>query len=96
MDGRRARDALTLVHAEIDEGHRNFVVDLGEVEFIDSSGLGTLVRMLRAAEEAGGGLCLARPTARVRGVLEATLLDSVLRSHDDVDEAIAGAASTTE
>lgn len=96
MDGRNARDALDMVRAEIEEGHRKFVVDLGEVEFIDSSGLGTLVRMLRAAEEAGGGLRLARPTERVRGVLEATLLDSVFRSHDNVEEALASLAPTAE
>jgi anti-sigma B factor antagonist len=57
MDGRSARDALTSVHAEIEAGHRNVVIDLGEVEFIDSSGLGTLVRMLRAADAAARLSC---------------------------------------
>ena len=72
------------------EGRRHLVVDLGEVTFIDSSGLGALIGALKSARQAGGDLRIARPGEQARVVLELTTLDRVLRPYDTVEEALAG------
>jgi anti-anti-sigma factor len=51
------------------------VVDLGQLSFIDSSGLGALHTARRAAIENGGNLVVSRPTPMVYRVLEITGLD---------------------
>jgi anti-anti-sigma factor len=71
-------------------GHAKLVVDLGEVSFIDSSGLGALVGGLKAARQAGGDLRLARPGEQALVILELTTLDRVLCPFPTLAEALDG------
>ena len=48
------------------------VVDLSEVQFIDSSGLGALIALHQRAADAGGELTLRNPSDGVRRVLDLT------------------------
>ncbi|CAA9215691.1 MAG: hypothetical protein AVDCRST_MAG77-183 [uncultured Chloroflexi bacterium] len=75
---------------EVAAGHKKLIVDLGDVAFIDSSGLGALISGLKAARQAGGDLRIARPCDQARLVMKLTTLDRVLRPYLTVDEAIAG------
>jgi anti-sigma B factor antagonist len=52
-------------------------VDLSEVSFIDSTGIGALVAVRNAAEKAGRTLVLERPGPRVQKVLDITGLTAV-------------------
>jgi anti-sigma B factor antagonist len=63
------------------------IVDLTDLEFIDSSGLGVLVRTLRRAREGGGDLHLAAPQQQVRRLLDVTGLIRVFPVHASVEEA---------
>lgn len=54
---------------------RRLVVDLSAVSFLDSSILGMLVRIQRAAEEQGKGFSLRRPAPIVQRVLRLTGLE---------------------
>ena len=72
------------------DGARRVVVDLGDVSFVDSSGLGALIGGLKAARQAGGDLRLARPAEQARTILELTTLNRVLRPYATVEEALAG------
>lgn len=72
----------------VEEGIRRLVVDLGDVPFIDTSGLGALISGLKAARLAGGDLRLARADARARQLLNITSLDRVLTVHESVDDAL--------
>src|SRR3954471_8162058 len=74
----------------VSAGHRRLVVDLSEVPFIDSSGLGALIGGLKAARLAGGDLRIASPRDQARVILELTTLDRVLRPYATVAEAVAG------
>ncbi len=71
-------------------GHRRLIVDLADVPFIDSSGLGALISGLKAARRAGGDLRIARPTEQARVVLELTTLERVLRPYSSIEEALTG------
>ena len=75
---------------EVAAGHQHLVVDLAQVTFIDSSGLGALIGGLKAARVAGGDLRIARPGEQARITLELTTLDRVLRPYSTVEEALAG------
>ena len=69
-------------------GRTRVVVDLGEVDSVDSSGLGALVGGLKAARQAGGELRIARAGAQVVAVLKLTNLDRILAPYDSVEEAV--------
>ena len=63
------------------------VVDLGEVEFVDSTALGTLIEARK--QLANGRLVLAAPGRDVRRALEVSGLLEHFDVHDSVDAALA-------
>lgn len=64
------------------------VLDLRDVESLNSSGLGVLVQLGARANLQGGTLALARPTAYVSGVLEMTQLTKFFRVFGELDDAV--------
>jgi len=69
----------------------SIIVDLAGLTFIDSCGLGVLVRALRWTRESGGDLSLAAPQRQVRRVLEITGLIDVFWVYPSVKQAVSGA-----
>jgi len=69
----------------------SIIVDLAGLNFIDSCGLGVLVRVLRWTRESGGDLSLAAPQQQVRRVLEITGLIDVFSVYPSVQQAVTGA-----
>jgi anti-sigma B factor antagonist len=65
------------------------VLDLGEVAYIDSSGLGTLVGLYTTGKAAGTDIKLARLNKRVRDLLQITKLLTVFEVYDEEDKAVA-------
>jgi anti-sigma B factor antagonist len=64
------------------------VLDLARVEFVDSTGLGAIVSLMKAVGPTGGfALANARPP--VRRLFELTRLDRVFSLHGAVDDALA-------
>jgi anti-anti-sigma factor len=78
------RDALGGMVAE---EPRYVVIDMTEVEFVDSTALGVLVE---AHSRLGGNLRLAAPQLETRRALQVSGLDRHLTVHDTVDDALAG------
>lgn len=70
----------SLVNAILDT--KRLVVDLRETEFIDSTGLGVLVRALKRMRHGGGDLVLRAPRPNARKVLSITCLDRVMTIED--------------
>jgi anti-sigma B factor antagonist len=67
------------------------VLQLDQVEFVDSSGLGALVRLMQAARSKGGDLKLSGLPPRIRKVMEMTSLLAQFETYDSVEEAITAA-----
>lgn len=84
------RDALDRVIAA---GHHHVVMDLNEVRFLDSTGLGVMVGRLKAVRDLGGDMHLVCTSSRIARVLSLTGLDEVFSLHDTVEEAVAALAS---
>jgi anti-sigma B factor antagonist len=64
------------------------VMNLGEVRYIDSGGLGTLVALRTTAQNAGGTIKLTNLTKRVGDLLQVTKLLTVFDVYDSEAEAV--------
>ena len=82
--GHELRDELYRV---LDAGHVDLVIDLQGVGFIDSTGLGVLVGVLRRAKTTDGSLSLVVPDGPVRDVFDITGLAPVFRLEAATDPA---------
>jgi anti-sigma B factor antagonist len=80
------RDRL---HQLIEEGHSRLLLNLSEMEFIDSAGLGALVSCLRRAAADGGDLRLAEVPAFCRSIFELTRLTRVFNVGESEAQAVA-------
>ena len=80
----QVRSALDEACAEAPE---RIVVDLGQVEFIDSTALGVLIET-RTKLNDRGGLLLAAPGLETRRALQISGLDKLFTVHDTVPEAL--------
>lgn len=70
-------------------GQRKLVMDLGEVEWMNSSGLGLLISSLTTVRNSGGEMKLARATDKITSLLVITKLNSVFESLPTVEAAAA-------
>lgn len=77
------------IAAIVAAGNPRVAVDLSEVDFIDSSGLGALISGLKSTREAGGDLQIAGPTEQARLVLSLTGMERVLTPHPNTDSTFA-------
>jgi len=74
------------------DGSKKIVLNLGEVNYIDSSGLGELVSAYTAVKNAGGELKLINLTSKVRDLLVITKLVTVFDVKDNEASAVASFA----
>ncbi|KAB1160996.1 STAS domain-containing protein [Micromonospora sp. DSM 115977] len=72
----------------IDGGARHVVVDLGRVDFLDSTGLGVLVGALKRLRAAGGSFALVCDKEPLLKIFRITALDQVFPLHPTVDAAV--------
>ena len=69
-------------------GHSRVIIDLGGVMFMDSSGVATLVEVLREQRARGGKLVLCNLQNRVLSIFKISRLDSVFTIAADRDAAM--------
>ena len=82
----------------LDKGRKNIVLNLGDVNYIDSSGLGNLVGAFTSVRNQGGELKLLHLTNKVHDLLQITRLYTVFEIMDDEAVAVksfAESAATT-
>ena len=75
------------VKALIAQGSR-IILNLAQVTYIDSGGLGTLVALYTTARNAGGAIKLAHLTPRVGDLLQVTKLLTVFEVYNSEEEAV--------
>ena len=94
--GEETAELRDQVKALITTGSR-IILNLADVTYIDSGGLGTLVALYTTARNAGGAVKLARLTQRVGDLLQVTKLLTVFEVFNSEEEAVqsfrAGAAA---
>ncbi|MBU0498468.1 MAG: STAS domain-containing protein [Gammaproteobacteria bacterium] len=88
FDASVAPDLKQYVLDLVGAGQNRIVIDLGIVEFIDSSGLGSLVGVLKGIG-ANGQLAVCNVQSQARDLFKLTRMDRVLNIHSSADEAVA-------
>lgn len=72
----------------LNAGETRFLVDLGEVSMVDSSGIGALVRCLTSAKQRSGSLKLLKPSKFAVQTLRMTGLLSLFEVFEDENDAV--------
>ena len=86
--GEESTQLRNKIKGAIGQGHKNLVLDLGDVSYVDSAGLGTLVSAYTTASNQGGSVKLANLTRRLNEQLSITKLVTVFDVFESVDEAV--------
>jgi anti-anti-sigma factor len=74
--------------SRLSQDHSDIVLHLGEVVFVDSSGLGMLVRLLTSTRRANGDLKLCNVAQGVHSVLQLTNLSTLFDIHESEEDAV--------
>ncbi len=73
----------------LNKGEKHILLNLGDVSYLDSSGLGELVSAYTSVKNAGGELKLLNLTKKVHDLLQITKLYTVFDVKDDEASAVA-------
>lgn len=87
LDNNNAHEMVDVITRAQDAGYKYIIVDLGELEFLSSAGVGSILGTIETSREAGGDivLCNVRPT--ILHVLEVLDLVDYLTVKTDAQEA---------
>ena len=77
-----------LIEQLLNEGNRKILLNLSDMEYIDSNGLGELVQSLKTSKRFGASLRLLKPQDRVKKTLRLTNLLPMFSVYDSESEAI--------
>jgi anti-sigma B factor antagonist len=90
LDVATTPDLRELLVGLVSGGSTKLVLDLDGVDFLDSTGLGTIISALKRARTHGGDLRLVCTQARIARLFEITGLDKAVPLQPSVDVAVAG------
>jgi len=76
------------VNSLVNQGHKKIVLNLADVPYIDSAGLGEVVRTYTTVSRQGGSLKLLNLTKRITDLLSITKLLTVFETFDSENEAV--------
>lgn len=89
MGGPEAAEFSETLKKLLSEGKNKIVIDLSEVKFMNSSGLGMLISGLTTVSKEGGKLKLAGMGDKIESLLMITKLITIFETYENVDAAIA-------
>lgn len=69
------------------EGNLQVIIDISDVRYINSSGIGVLITMLTKVRNKEGELCLIKPSESVKKLLIITKLQAIFKVFDTISEA---------
>ena len=76
------------VNSLVNQGHKKIVLNLAEVPYIDSAGLGEIVRTYTTVSRQGGSLKLLGLTKRITDLLSITKLLTVFETYETESDAV--------
>lgn len=94
--GRDSEVLTDLVAQFLEAGETRILLDLAQVTFIDSTGIGAIIRVHSAALRKAASVKLLHLTKRVYDVLQITRLSTVFEIYDDLEKAKASFGGTAE
>lgn len=88
MGGPEAAEFSETLKKLMGDGKKNLIIDLSEVKFMNSSGLGMLISGLTTVKNGGGVLKLANVTDKIQSLLMITKLITIFETFESVDDAV--------
>ncbi len=82
------REFQEMIYGLIKSGKVNIVLDMAGLSYINSSGLGLIINLLKQAQSVGGDMKLARLQPDIHNLFSITSLVQVFKIFDTVDEAV--------
>ncbi len=76
------------VNGLVHQGHRKIVLNLASVPYVDSAGLGEIVRTYTTVSRLGGSMKLLNLTKRIHDLLSITKLLTVFETFESEDDAV--------
>jgi anti-sigma B factor antagonist len=76
------------VYRKLSEDHKNVILDFSDVEFIDSSGIGSIISILKAVNQRKGILRILNPRSEVRRIFNMVRMDQLVPIVNTMDDAI--------
>ena len=89
LDVHAAPQMLALLLPLMQPGSRT-VIEMSGTQFLDSSGLASIIEAAARARDVDGYLCIAAPSVRVERVLQITGVDTLIDVFDSLDSAKLG------
>ncbi|MDX9750289.1 MAG: STAS domain-containing protein [Flavobacteriales bacterium] len=89
MDQQQADRLMQALDGEISAGHKSVILDMSELQYMNSTGLNILINVLTRTRNAGGDTLIAGMSHSVRQLFVVTKLDSIFIITPDVDGAVA-------
>lgn len=89
MDQQQADRLMSTLDTELASGIRSVILDMSELQYMNSTGLNILINVLTRTRNAGGDTLIAAVSNSVRQLLVVTKLDTVFTITATVDEAVA-------
>ena len=87
MGGPEATQINDKINQLIDGDHKKIIIDLVNVDWMNSSGLGILIGAVTVLKNNNGILCLINVSDRIKNLLKITKLNTVFEIYDNFDEA---------
>lgn len=95
MGGGDAEAIRELILSSIEHGVANILLDMQEVSWVNSSGLGILIAGHMAARQKGGALKLMKVSNRIESILNVTRLSTIFEVYPTEEEARRSVASSS-
>ncbi len=86
--GEGSREIREKTRELLDSGNKDILLNLGDVSYVDSSGIGELVSSYTTVTNQGGQFKLLHLTKKIRELLAITKLLTVFDSYDDEETAV--------
>lgn len=81
--------AKNIIKQIMDSGHHRILIDLENMDYIDSSGLGFFIGTLKKLKEKGGALKLINLNSYIQGIFKLINLNYIIEIFEDQETAVA-------
>jgi len=88
IDKTQTTELLNEIDTQIEEGKKKFLLDLGELKYMNSSGLNALIVVLTKARKAGGEAVIANLSQKVKELFLITKLNTVFTVVESTEDAM--------
>ncbi|GHB53459.1 STAS domain-containing protein [Mongoliitalea lutea] len=78
---------VEFVSDAVNDGVKSFIIDLSDIRYISSSGIGLLITMLTKMRNSGGEVYLCSPSEHVKKLLIITKLNNIFTVFDSIEAA---------